>query len=70
LRSLWNLLHNSPGETLETDAQWITRLVNLGQQLNLHLRLDEAQELYYQQLPYESEALRQLGKALAIETAR
>jgi alpha-amylase/alpha-mannosidase (GH57 family) len=66
VRSLWNLLNSPNAETLEADVLWIKRLVGLGNQLHLHLRLDEAQELYYQHLPYESEALRELGKGLAI----
>jgi hypothetical protein len=47
-------------------------LVDLGKQLNLHLRLDDAQELYYKHLQQEPEmrssaALLELGKRLAID---
>lgn len=46
LRSLWHLLYSFNTETAEADMQWMERLLNLGQQLHLHLGLDHVQELY------------------------
>ncbi|NJR38924.1 MAG: hypothetical protein HC781_08910 [Leptolyngbyaceae cyanobacterium CSU_1_4] len=59
---------NSPNpQTVEVDALWIQRLVDLGKQLYLNLRLDDAQELYYKHLHQQhSAALLELGRGLAI----
>jgi alpha-amylase/alpha-mannosidase (GH57 family) len=69
---LWSLLGDPNSATIEEDALWIQRLLALGKQLNLHLRLDDAQELYYKHLQQDlaiqrSAALLELGKGLAIE---
>ena len=48
LRSLWHLLHNFSLETAQIDLQLVERLLEVGQQLNLCLSLDRAQELYFQ----------------------
>ncbi len=72
VRWLWNLLNSPNPQTVEADALWIQRLVDLGKQLHLHLRLDEAQELYYKHLHQQDSAVRssavllELGKGLAI----
>ena len=70
---LWNLLNSPNPQTVEVDALWIQRLIDLGKQLHLNLCLDEAQELYYKHLHQQDSALRssaallELGKELAIE---
>jgi alpha-amylase/alpha-mannosidase (GH57 family) len=69
---LWSLLGSPNPETVAEDALWIERIIQLGQHLNLHLRLDDAQELYYKHLQQEPEmrnsaALVKLGQALAID---
>ncbi|NJL39075.1 MAG: DUF3536 domain-containing protein [Leptolyngbyaceae cyanobacterium SM1_4_3] len=53
LRSLWHLLHNFNPKTVETDAQLLERLIDLGNQLHLSLPLDRAQELYLKSLHSE-----------------
>jgi hypothetical protein len=69
---LWNLLNSPNLQTVEADALWIQRLVDLSKQLHLYLRLDDAQELYYKHLHEQdsvvrsSAALLELGKGLAI----
>jgi alpha-amylase/alpha-mannosidase (GH57 family) len=65
-RLLWNLLTSASSDVTDADVVWVQRLVELGQKLQLHLRLDDAQELYYKHMPYESEALVKLGRVLAI----
>lgn len=50
LRSLWQLLHDFKPSQAEADVQWLERLIDLGNQLNLELSLDRAQELYFQNL--------------------
>jgi hypothetical protein len=46
LRSLWHVLHNAESETLESDLTWLSRLLDVGQQLQLGISLSRAQELY------------------------
>jgi len=45
---LWELLHELNPALLELHLQTITRLIELGQHFSMALRLDRAQELYYQ----------------------
>ncbi|HEY9725086.1 MAG TPA: DUF3536 domain-containing protein [Chroococcales cyanobacterium] len=47
LRSLWQLLYDVHPDTLYADIDFITRLIELGRQLNLGLSLDRCQELYF-----------------------
>jgi alpha-amylase/alpha-mannosidase (GH57 family) len=47
LRSLWHLLHDCDPNTAQTDIEWLARLIELGDQLQLGLSLDRAQELYF-----------------------
>lgn len=46
-RALWSLLNNLTADTVESQVQWVDRLLNLAEKLHLHLFLDRAQELYF-----------------------
>jgi alpha-amylase/alpha-mannosidase (GH57 family) len=46
LRSLWQLLHEPKPMTMTADIEWLSRLIDLGKNLQLGLALDRAQELY------------------------
>lgn len=46
-RALWSLLNNLTPDTVESQVQWVDRLLNLAEKLHLHLFLDRAQELYF-----------------------
>jgi alpha-amylase/alpha-mannosidase (GH57 family) len=46
LRSLWHILYDVTSDTFEFDLLWLSRLVNLGNQLKLNVSLARAQELY------------------------
>ncbi|MBV8887858.1 MAG: DUF3536 domain-containing protein [Chroococcidiopsidaceae cyanobacterium CP_BM_RX_35] len=65
LRSLWQLLHDPNAATLEAEIQRLERFINVGDQLNLNLCLDRAQELYsnciHQILPPQPEILSSLN---------
>jgi alpha-amylase/alpha-mannosidase (GH57 family) len=47
LRSLWQLLHDTHLPTLSADIEFIRRLIEVGNQLNLGLSLAQCQELYF-----------------------
>ncbi|MBD2012585.1 DUF3536 domain-containing protein [Microcoleus sp. FACHB-53] len=47
LRSLWQLLHDTNLPTLSADIDFIRRLIEVGNQLNLGLSLAQCQELYF-----------------------
>jgi alpha-amylase/alpha-mannosidase (GH57 family) len=47
LRSLWQLLHDTNVSTLSADIEFIRRLIEVGNQLNLGLSLAQCQELYF-----------------------
>jgi alpha-amylase/alpha-mannosidase (GH57 family) len=76
LRSLWQLLHDPNGK-FELEIQRLERMIDVGKQLNLHLSLDRAQELYFSYLPkiemqYVEEELRllvKLGQKLAVDVS-
>jgi len=53
LRSLWQLLQDANPTTLEADIQRLSRLIDLGNQLNLGLALDRCQELYFSCLHHQ-----------------
>ncbi len=50
IQSLWRLLHDSDPNTIEEDINGLERLIQLGDQLNLGISLNQAQELYLQYL--------------------
>ncbi len=50
LRSLWQLLQDFQTETIAVEANWLQRLIDLGDRLRLGLSLDRAQELYLRSL--------------------
>lgn len=50
LRSLWHLLHNFNPNTAEADMQWLERLLELANQMHIHLSMDRAQEIYFKGL--------------------
>jgi alpha-amylase/alpha-mannosidase (GH57 family) len=60
LRSLWQLLHDTSPETLSADIDFIRRLIDVGNQLNLGLSLAQCQELYFNCLQPRIEPLFQL----------
>ncbi len=47
LRRLWQLLHDQELEQLQERVQTLIRLLTVGQQLDLSLNLNKAQELYF-----------------------
>lgn len=47
LRLLWKLLYDGESETLEKDVVRLETAIALGEQLNLDLALDRAQEVYF-----------------------
>jgi len=47
LRSLWQMLHDTNPDTLSADINFIRRLIEVGNQLNLGLSLAQCQELYF-----------------------
>jgi alpha-amylase/alpha-mannosidase (GH57 family) len=47
LRSLWHLLYDAHPDTLCADIDFIRRLIDVGNQLNLGLSLAQCQELYF-----------------------
>ncbi|MBR8827134.1 MAG: DUF3536 domain-containing protein [Gomphosphaeria aponina SAG 52.96 = DSM 107014] len=47
LRSLWHILHDGDPTNLEADVQRLEQIINVGNNLNLGLSLDRAQEMYY-----------------------
>jgi len=75
LRSLWQLLHDPNG--IDTESQRLERMIDVGKQLNLHLSLDRAQELYFSclakiKMQYAEEELRllvKLGQKLAVDVS-
>lgn len=62
LRSLWQLLYDVHSDTSNADIDFITRLIELGRQLNLGLSLDRCQELYFSCLHTHIGAQCQLAK--------
>ncbi len=48
-RLLWQLLHDSNG-TFNADIQQLERLIDVGDQLNIHISLQRSQELYFSSL--------------------
>ncbi|HEY9603052.1 MAG TPA: DUF3536 domain-containing protein [Allocoleopsis sp.] len=62
LRSLWQLLYDIHPDTFYADIDFITRLIELGCQLNLGLSLDRCQELYFSCLHAHIGAQCQLAK--------
>lgn len=50
VRSLWHLLKTYNPDTAEADIQWLTRLLEIGQLLQIHPSLARAQELYSRHL--------------------
>ncbi len=75
LRSLWLLLHDPNG--IDIEIQRLERMIEVGKQLNLHLSLDRAQELYFSCLAkikmlHAGEELRllvKLGQKLAVDVS-
>jgi alpha-amylase/alpha-mannosidase (GH57 family) len=57
LRSLWQLLHDPKPDTLSVDIDFIQRLIDVGNQLNLGLSLAQCQELYFSCLKTHIEPL-------------
>ena len=51
-RSLWQILYHFDPATSHAELQRLERLLTLGQQLQLHLSLAQAQELYAQRLQH------------------
>ncbi|MDZ7970533.1 MAG: DUF3536 domain-containing protein [Nostoc sp. DedSLP03] len=45
-RSLWQLLHDA-NDTFNADIQLLERLIDVGDQLNIHISLQRSQELYF-----------------------
>ncbi|MDZ7995392.1 MAG: DUF3536 domain-containing protein [Nostoc sp. EfeVER01] len=45
-RSLWQLLHDANG-SFNADIQLLERLIDVGDQLNIHISLQRSQELYF-----------------------
>lgn len=66
LRSLWQLLYDVHSDTLYADIDFITRLIELGRQLNLGLSLDRCQELYFSCLHTHIGAQCQLAKQASL----
>ncbi|MGB5975427.1 MAG: DUF3536 domain-containing protein, partial [Nodosilinea sp.] len=62
-RSVWQILKCDLTASLAADVDWLGRLVNLGQRLNLGLSLERPQELYYQHLNRQVFALLQQAAA-------
>ena len=50
LRSLWNLLYHFDALTSKAELHRLERLLVFGEQLQLHISLAQAQELYFQRL--------------------
>ena len=61
LRSLWQLLHDTDPHTLSADLDFIRRLIEVGNQLNLGLSLAQCQELYFNCLQPRIEPLFQVA---------
>ena len=61
LRSLWQLLHDTNPHTLSADIDFIRRLIDVGNQLNLGLSLAQCQELYFHCLQPRIEPLFQVA---------
>jgi alpha-amylase/alpha-mannosidase (GH57 family) len=61
LRSLWQLLHDTNPNTLSADIDFIRRLIDVGNQLNLGLSLAQCQELYFHCLQPRIEPLFQVA---------
>jgi alpha-amylase/alpha-mannosidase (GH57 family) len=61
LRSLWQLLHDTNPNTLSIDIDFIRRLIDVGNQLNLGLSLAQCQELYFNCLQPRIEPLFQVA---------
>ncbi|GAB4375320.1 MAG: DUF3536 domain-containing protein [Elainellaceae cyanobacterium] len=49
-RSLWSLFTNFNPDTSDSDIQWVERLLDLADKFHLHLSLDRAQELFFNNL--------------------
>ncbi|MGF2036794.1 MAG: DUF3536 domain-containing protein [Nostoc sp. CmiVER01] len=83
-RSLWQLLHDA-NDSFNADIQLLERLIDVGDQLNIHVSLQRSQELYFSCLhsqiapvcitPLGNEAdnqclqLLKLGKKLAVDVS-
>jgi alpha-amylase/alpha-mannosidase (GH57 family) len=50
VRTLWQILHHDDSSAINSEMQFLGRLVQLGRSLQLDLSLAKAQELYLQQL--------------------
>ncbi|MGF1516090.1 MAG: DUF3536 domain-containing protein [Elainellaceae cyanobacterium] len=50
LRSLWQLMKDFQTDTVAAEADWLQRLIDVGDRLKLGLSLDRAQELYLRSL--------------------